>query len=277
MEERVMGNAKPRHCGVLTVVLLGLFIAAVPLRGEDEDTRLELEEIVVTGAAVSDPVTALPRNVTVITAFDIEQAPSKNIIDLLAREANVNLRSLFGHDKSAGIDIRGMGDTYGSTVVVMVDGFRINSPDMTGFDLSSVPLEAVERIEIVRGSQIIVDERNPCLPREPDPYGGRDAVVLDLNGAISAVGFVPGAFPNTATLRNLESRQMTHRPRGILKVQAQDIVRIAAIRQFQLRGHGRGRRRKEQHDRAEHPLTHHRLLMEMESSKPPYLRHPNCP
>jgi iron complex outermembrane receptor protein len=147
-----MKQTKPRHSGVLVFVLIGLFIAAVPLCGEDDDTRLELEEIVVTGTPVSDPVMELPRNVTVITSFDIEQAPSKNIIDLLARESNVNLRSLFGHDKSAGIDIRGMGDTYGSNVIVMVDGFSINSPDMSGFDLSSIPLEAIERIEIVRGS-----------------------------------------------------------------------------------------------------------------------------
>ena len=136
--------------------MICLLVAAAPLFGDDGDTRLELEEIVVTGTAVSDSVTEIPRNVTVITDFDIEQAPSKNIIDLLAREANVNLRSLFGHDKSAGVDLRGMGDTYGSTVVVMVDGFRINSPDMAGFDLSSVPLESVQRIEIVRGSGAVL-------------------------------------------------------------------------------------------------------------------------
>jgi iron complex outermembrane receptor protein len=134
----------------------GLFLAALVCAASslqaDEDRRFEIEEIVVTGTAVSDAVGALPKSVAVITARDIEQSPARNIAELLSREANVRLRSLFGHEKSSGIDIRGMGDTYGSSVVVLVNGFRINSPDMAGFDLSCVPLDSIERIEIVRGS-----------------------------------------------------------------------------------------------------------------------------
>lgn len=122
----------------------------------DEDTkehpRFELDEIVVTATREEDEIRKIPKNVTVITSEDIEQASSNNIVDLIARESNVNLRSFFGHDKRAGVDIRGMGDTYVSNVVVMVDGFRLNSPDLAGPDFSSIPLDQIERIEIVRGA-----------------------------------------------------------------------------------------------------------------------------
>ena len=127
--------------------------AQVPPPGEP---RFEMEEIVVTGAVVQDPVREVPRNVTVITADDIAQAPSNNVVDLLAREAGVSLKSFFGHDKQSGIDLRGMGDTAGSNVIVMVDGVRLNPADSAGPDFSAIPLDQIERIEIVRGAGSVV-------------------------------------------------------------------------------------------------------------------------
>ena len=119
---------------------------------DDGRARFELEEVVVTGTREEDSIREIPKNVTVITADDIAQAPSNNVVDLLAREANVGLRSFFGTDKQAGVDIRGMGDSFGSNVIVMVDGVRLNSPDLSGPALSSIPLDRIERIEIVRGA-----------------------------------------------------------------------------------------------------------------------------
>jgi len=115
-----------------------------------------MEEVVVTGTRVEEPIRNIPKNVTVITREDIEQAPSNNVVDLLAREANVNLRSFFGNDKQAGVDIRGMGDTFVSNVIVMVDGYRLNPPDLAGPDFSTIPLDNIERIEILRGAGAVL-------------------------------------------------------------------------------------------------------------------------
>ena len=114
----------------------------------DDSPRFELDEIVVTASATEEPLKTVPRNITVVTREDIKQAPSKNIVDLLSREAGINLRSLFGSDKQAVIDIRGMGATAASNVIVMVDGVRMNSSDLSGVDFSTIPLEMIERIEI---------------------------------------------------------------------------------------------------------------------------------
>jgi TonB-dependent siderophore receptor len=114
--------------------------------------RFELEEIVVTASKIDESILNIPRNVTVITGEDIEQAPSNNIVDLLARESGVNLNSFFGHDKWAGVDLRGMGGSFVSNVIVMVDGMKLNTPDLLAADLSSIPLDRIERIEIVRGA-----------------------------------------------------------------------------------------------------------------------------
>ena len=116
----------------------------------------ELEEIVVTATRQEKEIQKIPKNVTVITSYDIEQAPGNNIVDLLKKEAGLNLRSFFGTDKQSSIDIRGMGATSVSNVIVMVDGYRLNAPDLAGADFSSIPLDQIERIEIVRGAGSVV-------------------------------------------------------------------------------------------------------------------------
>lgn len=97
----------------------------------------------------------VPRSLSVTTRDDIERLPAVNLVDLLARAANLNLRSTLGNAKFSGVDIRGQGDTYTSNVLVMVDGIRLNAPDLSGADLSIIPVDLVERIEVIRGANTV--------------------------------------------------------------------------------------------------------------------------
>jgi TonB-dependent siderophore receptor len=151
------------RCFIVTVLLLLFFsmtsYAQESTRDKEEDTaksRFQMEEVVVTATGLEDEVRNVARNVTVITAEDIAQSPSNFVPDLLSRETNVNLQSLYGTDKQAVVDIRGMGQTTASNVLVLVDGFRLNSPDLAGPDFSSVPIDQIERIEIIRGAGSVI-------------------------------------------------------------------------------------------------------------------------
>ncbi|MFZ2632129.1 MAG: TonB-dependent receptor [Desulfosalsimonadaceae bacterium] len=115
-----------------------------------------LDAIVVTASKTEEPIEEIPKNVTVITREDIEKSGGNNIIDILAKEAGVAVRSASGNDKQAVIDIRGMGDTAASNVIVMVDDLPLNAADQSGPSISSVPVEQIERIEIVRGAGSVV-------------------------------------------------------------------------------------------------------------------------
>jgi iron complex outermembrane receptor protein len=149
---------------------------------DDSRANPRVDEIVTTGVRVR-PISALPRSATVITAEDIALSPSANILDLLAREANLNLRSLFGSAKFGGVDIRGQGDTYSSNVIVLVDGVKINAADQSGADFSSLPLNQVERIEVIRGANAVrygsgaVGGVINILTRQPEP-----GMALNANG-----------------------------------------------------------------------------------------------
>jgi outer membrane cobalamin receptor len=116
----------------------------------------ELDVIVVTANKVKEPVSDISTHVTVISSDDIKASTAKNIIELLAQEAGVNVRSTFGNDKQAVVDLRGMGDTAASNVIVMVDDLMLNAPDQSGPSIASVPIEQIERIEIVRGAGSVV-------------------------------------------------------------------------------------------------------------------------
>ena len=51
-----------------------------------EAPRFELGEIVVSATRMEEPLRNVPRNVSVITGEDIQQATSNNVVDLLANE-----------------------------------------------------------------------------------------------------------------------------------------------------------------------------------------------
>lgn len=165
--------------------------ALADIKADTSDTplkaqRLELEDVVVTATRTSRASKTVPKNITVISAEDIANSTTVNIVDLLGREANLNIRSTTGNEGKSGIDIRGMGDTYVSNVIVMVDGFRLNSSDMAGPDFLSVPLEEIEKIEIVRGGSAVLYGDGAVggviniITRRPEhPFSGKMSLKAD--------------------------------------------------------------------------------------------------
>lgn len=112
---------------------------------------LLLDAVIVTALSSKGTLRSVPHGVSVITADDIARSPSTSVTDLLSRAANLNLQSFYGSDKYATVDVRGMGATAGSNVLVLIDGVRRNELDLSGADLSSIALSEIERIEIIRG------------------------------------------------------------------------------------------------------------------------------
>jgi iron complex outermembrane receptor protein len=112
---------------------------------------VELDKIVVTPSRVGEPASEASSNVTVITREAIKNSGATNIPDVLEREAGVNVTSQ-NSPKNKIVDIRGSGDTAVRNILVLVNGRRINPVDISGPDWLEVPLESVERIEIIRGA-----------------------------------------------------------------------------------------------------------------------------
>lgn len=138
--------------------ILILILLLIPRVNAEDATGdvVQLDEIIVEGSLIEDTVFGTPKGVSVITEVDIEQNPGNSVTDLISTKAGTNLTSYSGSTKQAAIDLRGMGAAAGSNVLVIVDGIRLNAPDLSGADLSLVNLDAVEKIEIIRGPETVV-------------------------------------------------------------------------------------------------------------------------
>ncbi|MEQ6291305.1 TonB-dependent receptor [Vogesella sp. GCM10023246] len=112
----------------------------------------QLDEVVVTATRVADKASELPANVTVITAADIASSPARTVQELLSTVAGVHVFNRTGSPANAEVDLRGFGVTDISNTLILVDGIKQNTNDLAPPNLSGIPLQAIERIEVVRGS-----------------------------------------------------------------------------------------------------------------------------
>ncbi|SCK12041.1 TonB-dependent receptor [Vogesella sp. LIG4] len=115
-------------------------------------TVTQLDEVVVTATRVADKASELPANVTVITAADIASSPARTVQELLSAVAGVHLFNMSGSASGGTVDLRGFGVTGVSNTLILVDGVKQNTNDLAVPNLAGIPLQAIERIEVVRGS-----------------------------------------------------------------------------------------------------------------------------
>jgi iron complex outermembrane receptor protein len=92
---------------------------------------------------------------TVITAADIAHAPSQTLAEIIAQQVpGAQITTFYGGPIGAktGVDLRGFGAFATANTLVLVNGRRLNDIDMAQVDLSTIPLNSIERIEITRGN-----------------------------------------------------------------------------------------------------------------------------
>jgi iron complex outermembrane receptor protein len=91
---------------------------------------------------------------SVITADDIAHSPALSVQEIIAQTPGVQLTNLYGGVNGVGttVDLRGFGAFATANTLVLIDGRRLNDIDMAGVDLSTIPRDSIERIEIIRGN-----------------------------------------------------------------------------------------------------------------------------
>ena len=103
-----------------------------------------------------DPITDVTRSISVITQEDIKNSTARYVPELLKSKAGIVVTDTSGNPKGMTVDIRGFGDTANRNVLVLVDGRRTNPMDISGPDWAAIPLETVERVEIIRGPSSVL-------------------------------------------------------------------------------------------------------------------------
>ncbi len=130
----------------MTLIMIVFF--SHPLFAWVED---DLGTIVVTATRIGQYDYKITGDVTVIGKNQIEESNADSIPDILRNVLGVNVYD-YSTNKTAKLDIRGFGETASSSVLFLVNDRKTNSIDMSGADLIQIPIESVERIEIIRGA-----------------------------------------------------------------------------------------------------------------------------
>lgn len=117
----------------------------------EEPSNVDLEKIVVTPSRMEQYDYQAGSNVSTIYAEDIKSSGARYVEDILKEELGVNTYANSTH-KTAKIDLRGFADTSMSNVLVLIDGRKVNSIDLSGTDWLQIPVESIEKIEILRGA-----------------------------------------------------------------------------------------------------------------------------
>lgn len=116
---------------------------------EERQSADPSQEIVVTASGFEQKLIDAPASISVVTAEDLAVRPVRNLTDILDRVEGITMNRA-GNQRT--IQIRGLPSAY---TLFMIDGKRVNATNASfrgnDFDSNWVPVEAIERVEVVRG------------------------------------------------------------------------------------------------------------------------------
>jgi len=147
----------------LVIFIASVLIACVAgeaLAAQEAGSReaaIAMEEVVVTATRDREEIRKVPANVSVISEEEIKKSGATTVVEVLDKLESIQFRSYSGNATQSAIDMRGFGgdNPFGKTLVLL-DGRRLNRPDMSSINWMQIPVNTIERIEVVRGPSSVL-------------------------------------------------------------------------------------------------------------------------
>jgi outer membrane cobalamin receptor len=138
------------------VSIISVFIVGIVFgdKAVKDTVTQDLTKMVVTATKQSRSIKDIPVSATVIDKQQIEHSAAKNIDDLLQYVAGVQVKRPVGMGEGVPSDImmRGIpGALTASRVLILVDGIPTNLSGTPFLILNEIPLDAVQKVEVIRG------------------------------------------------------------------------------------------------------------------------------
>ncbi|QHT71065.1 TonB-dependent receptor [Rhodocytophaga rosea] len=137
---------------VLCVCTLSAGISS-PSIAQQDTTTIQLDEVVITATKFAKASSETGKVLTIVTRELLDQSGGKDLAQVLNAQAGIivnGANSNPGKDKS--VYLRGAASEY---TLILLDGVPVSDPSgISGsFDLRLLPIDVIERIEILKGSQ----------------------------------------------------------------------------------------------------------------------------
>ncbi|GHA80608.1 TonB-dependent vitamin B12 receptor [Cognatilysobacter bugurensis] len=135
-----------RAAAVPSALAVALSALIAPAHAAPDAT--DLDEVVVTATRTARTQDQTLASVTVIDREQIERLQPLSLPDLLRGLPGISIANNGGPGKATSLFLRG---TESDHTLVLIDGLRLGSATTGGASLQDIPVDQIERIEIVRG------------------------------------------------------------------------------------------------------------------------------
>ncbi|NLG16179.1 MAG: TonB-dependent receptor [Fibrobacter sp.] len=139
---------------LLTLLAISAVVLSAQTENANPDSVAELDKMVITATKTARKTSEIPVSVTVISLDEIKASSARSIDDLLQYAAGVQVKRAVGMGEGVPSDIimRGIPGALAATrTLILVDGIPTNASGTPFLIINEIPLEAVKRVEIVRG------------------------------------------------------------------------------------------------------------------------------
>ncbi|MEQ1558920.1 MAG: TonB-dependent receptor [Methyloglobulus sp.] len=133
-----------------TLLLTGANAPTILAQTDPAQNSVDLPEMVVTATRSETPKKQLSAASTVYTRNDIERLQVKTLPELLRGTTGLDMAQNGGLGQPSSVFMRG---TNSDHVLVLVDGIKVGSATLGSTPFQFVPIDQVERVEIIRGPQ----------------------------------------------------------------------------------------------------------------------------
>ncbi|MCD6320596.1 MAG: TonB-dependent receptor [Candidatus Desulfofervidaceae bacterium] len=131
-------------------MLVGILLCFIFMTQTWAQEAVELEEIVVTATKTPKRIEDAPASITVITAEDLKKENVKTLDEALRHVSGIFLRRGKGlMDTLSAVTLRGFPEQ--KRTLILLDGQPLNNGYTGAVDWNSLPLENIDRIEVVKG------------------------------------------------------------------------------------------------------------------------------
>lgn len=190
--------------------------AAVAAQAQVSDS---LSETVVTATRVQQPLTDVLADVSIIDRDELEQSGLQSLGEVLARLPGVQYSTSGSYRSNTSLFLRGASTAQ---TILLVNGVRVGSATSGQYSLESIPLDRIQRVEVLRGAaaalygpdavggviQVFTREPTEGMQRSASVGLGSDGqrkAGASLQGRNGALGYTLGFSHERATGINVKT------------------------------------------------------------------------